>query len=140
MASFMKGSTMSKKTVVVLFGWHPDAVDYSKWPGLTPEKLRAAVEADRDTFQALGYEAELGWIESAATATETAKQLLLAKKPDCVLIGAGVRTVNDYVFLFEQLVNTVHEVVPAAKLCFNTGPTDSVEAVQRWFPAASQTS
>ncbi len=127
---------MSKKTVVLLVGWHPDSVDYSKWPGLTPEKLRAALEADRDKLQQLGYDAELGLITDAGSATDTVKKLLLQKNPACVLIGAGVRTVSEYVFLFEKLVNTVHESAPAAKLCFNTGPTDSVAAVQRWFPTA----
>ena len=127
---------MSKKTAVLLVGWHPDSVDYSKWPGLTPEKLRAALEADRDKLQQLGFDAELGLITDAESATATVKELLLQKRPECVLIGAGVRTVSEYVLLFEKLVNTVHESVPAAKLCFNTGPTDSVAAVQRWFPTA----
>ena len=27
--------------------WDPDVVDYSKWPGLTAEKLRAGLEGDR---------------------------------------------------------------------------------------------
>ena len=110
---------MSKKTVVLLVGWHPDAVDYSKWPGLTPEKLRAALEADRDRLQVLGYDAGLGLIKSAESAVDTVNALLLEKKPECVLIGAGVRTVAEYVFLFEKLVNAVHEGAPTAKFCFN---------------------
>ncbi len=124
---------MSKKIVVLLIGWNPDAVDYSKWPGLTREKLRAALEADRNKLQDLGFDAELGLIDSAESATETVKKLLLEKNPECVLIGAGVRTVSEYIHLFEKLVNTVHEYAPAAKFCFNTGPTDSVAVVQRWF-------
>ncbi len=47
---------MSEKKKVVLVGWNPEVVDYSKWPGLTPEKLRAALEGDRDNLNTLGYE------------------------------------------------------------------------------------
>ncbi|MFT5597518.1 MAG: hypothetical protein ACI823_000591, partial [Chitinophagales bacterium] len=42
------------------------------------------------------------------------------------------RRVDDYVLLFEALVNIMHQHVPKAKICFNTGPLDSVDAVQRW--------
>ena len=48
---------MSKSKRVFLVGWNPDVVDYSKWPGLTPEKLRAALEKDRDTLNSLGHDA-----------------------------------------------------------------------------------
>jgi hypothetical protein len=128
---------MTRRTAVLLVGWSPSAVDYSKWPGLTPEKLKAAFESDRSRLEALGYDSELGLIESAETAIETLKGLLTEKRRDCLLIGAGVRTVPDYLQLFEALVNTFHTYAPNAKLCFNSGPFDSVEAVQRWVPASS---
>jgi hypothetical protein len=50
----------------------------------------------------------------------------------CILIGAGVRTDSEEFLLFEKLINIVHEHAPRAKICFNTGPTDSVDAVQCW--------
>jgi hypothetical protein len=34
--------------------------------------------------------------------------------------------------LFEKLINPVHARAPNAKICFNTTPSDTVEAVQRW--------
>ena len=123
---------MSEKTNVLLVGWNPDVVDYSKWPGLTSEKLRAGLEGDRDKMNALGYEAKLGLIESADTAPTDVIGLLSERDYDCILIGAGVRTVDEYVLLFEALVNTVHQYAPKAKICFNTGPFDSVDAVQSW--------
>lgn len=129
---------MSDKKTVLLVGWNPDVVDYSRWPGLTPEKLRAALEDDRAKLEAVGYDAELGLITSSETAAASLKALLAAKQRDCVLIGAGVRTVPEYLQLFEALVNTFHECAPKAKLCFNSGPFDSVEAVQRWIePSAA---
>jgi len=126
---------MTQKCAVLLVGWNPDVVDYSKWPGLTPEKLRAGLEGDRAKLEALGYDAELGLIDSSKTAAQDLKRLLATKQRDCVLIGAGVRTIPDYLHLFEALVNTFHECAPNARLCFNSGPFDSVEAVQRWVTA-----
>ena len=123
---------MSEKINVLLVGWNPDVVDYSKWPELTPEKLRAGLEGDRDKMNDLGYEAKLGLINTAETASESVIGLLSEKTYDCVLIGAGVRTVDEYILLFETLINTVHQHAPQAKICFNTGPFDSVDAVQRW--------
>ena len=123
---------MSEKTKVLLVGWDPDVVDYSKWPGLTPEKLRAGLEGDRDKLNALGYEAKLGLLNNADTASDRVIDLLSDKTFDCVLIGAGVRTINEYILLFESLINTVHQHAPKAKICFNTGPFDSVDAVKRW--------
>ena len=58
----------------------------------------------------------------------------LGKKPfKCVLIGAGVRAVPSNLLLFETLINVVHEHAPQAKLCFNTLPSDTAAAVQRWL-------
>jgi len=124
---------MSEKKRVVLVGWNPEVVDYSKWPGLTPEKLRAALEGDRDNLNTLGYKAELLYINDADTAYDTISDALSKTVYDCVLIGAGVRTIDEHFFVFEKLVNAVHQSAPSAKICFNTNPSDTAEAVQRWI-------
>lgn len=122
---------MAKK--VVLIGWNPRVVDYSKWPGLTPEKLSAALEADRNRLTDLGYDASLLFIDNADTAYDDVRQALGEASYDCVLIGAGVRTVDEHFIVFERLVNAAHESAPGAKICFNTNPGDTAEAVQRWI-------
>ena len=124
---------MSARKKVVLVGWNPDVVDYSKWPGLTPEKLRTALEGDRDKLNSLGYSAELLYINATDTAYETVSNALADTTYDCVLIGAGVRTVDEHFIVFEQLVNAVHQSAPSAKICFNTNPSDTAEAVKRWI-------
>jgi len=44
-----------------------------------------------------------------------------------------LRLIPRYFLLFEKLLNVVHQHAPASvKICFNTGPSDSAEAVQRW--------
>lgn len=121
---------MAKK--VILLGWHPSVVDYSKWPGLTPEKLEAALRADEQKLNDLGYDAAIGFIYSGDTATEQLEKSLKEISYDVVLIGAGVRKDDDHFLVFEKLVNVVHECAPSARIAFNTGPTDSDDAVQRW--------
>jgi hypothetical protein len=123
---------MGDKMKVVLIGWNPEAVDYSKWPDLTPERLIAALEADKNKLNELGYEASLLFIDNAETAFSVVKNALDQESYDCVLIGAGVRTVPEHFIVFERLVNAVHESAPKAKICFNTNPGDTADAVQRW--------
>ncbi len=122
---------MSKK--VIMIGWHPSVVDYSKWPGFTAEKLQAALEADEKKLNDLGYDASIGFIYSGDTATEQLEATLKKTTFDVVLIGAGVRKDDDHFFTFEKLVNVVHRLAPTARIAFNTGPTDSDKAVQRWL-------
>ena len=124
---------MSDKKRVVLVGWNPEVVDYSKWPGLTPEKLCAALEGDRDNLNTLGYDTELLYINDAETAYDTVSNALSKTVFDCVLIGAGVRTIDEHFFVFEKLVNAVHQSAPTANICFNTNPSDTAEAGQRWI-------
>jgi hypothetical protein len=46
-------------------------------------------------------------------------------------MGAGLRAPT-HLRLFEKLLNLVHGQAPHAKICFNTTPADTAEAVQRW--------
>jgi len=123
---------MNSTKKVALIGWHPDAVDYSKYPHLTPEKLHSMLEGDRNNLNSLGYEAELLYIESAETAFNTVSSALQKTSYDVVLIGAGVRKDDDSFIVFENLVNAVHQFSPSAKICFNTNPSDTAAAVKRW--------
>ena len=54
-----------------MVGWHPSVVDYSKWPGLTPEKLETALRADERKLNDLGYDVTLGFIYSGDSAHRT---------------------------------------------------------------------
>ena len=123
---------MTAKKTVLLIGLSPDVVDYAKWPSLTPEKLEAGLRADENSLIELGYDARICFVDHGETAEATVSQALTEIPFDCILIGAGVRTDPAEFSLFENLVNIAHEKAPAARICFNTGPTDSVEAVQRW--------
>ena len=123
---------MTDRKKVLLIGWDPDAVDYSKWPELNPEKLRSALETDRSNLNSQGYEASWCYVVDAESATDTVTQALTNTTYDCILIGAGVRLDPEAFIVFERLVNAIHSAAPSAKICFNTNPSDTAEAVKRW--------
>ena len=127
--------TMATKTCVLLVGLEPDIVDYSKSPvpGLTAAKVRAAVEADSAKLETLGYSVKSLYVDDGKTAEAVLTDALTTSRYDCIMIGAGLRVVSPYFLLFEKLINVIHQHAPAStRICFNTSPTDSVEAVQRW--------
>lgn len=117
---------------VLLIGLDPAVVNYERWPGLTAEKLEAGLRRDEAALNDSGYNARICFIDHGETAEEAVKARLAETEFACVLVGAGVRTDAEEFLLFEKLINVVHEHAPGARLCFNTGPTDSVDAVKRW--------
>ena len=120
---------------VLLVGLDPDIVDYTKSPvpGLTAAKVRAAVEADSTKLGALGYSVKSLYVDDGKTAEAVLTDALTTSTYDCIMIGAGLRVVPPYFMLFEKLINVVHRHAPAStKLCFNTNPADTAEAVKRW--------
>ena len=120
------------KTQVLVIGLEPTLVDFSTMPDMTAGKVRAGLEADQAKLAALGYEAELCLTDLGETAVDVVARKLSERPFDCVVIGAGIRTLPAYVLLFEQLINVVHRAAPDARICFNTRPSDTAEAVQRW--------
>lgn len=126
------------RTRVVLIGLEPTLINFSEpayaaFPGLNAVKVQAGLDADIAKLNELGYAAELCLVDFGETAEAVLRRLFEAKAFDCVLIGAGVRMVAQNTPLFEKLINIVHECARDAKLCFNTNPSDSAQAVQRWF-------
>ena len=131
---------MSKPTVL-LIGLQPTLINfsdpaYAAFPGMTAEKVQAGLDKDVAALNGFGYTAELCLVDFGATAQPVLRERLKSQSYDCVLIGAGVRLIAKNTPLFEKLINVVHEQAGKAKLCFNTGPTDSADAVRRWIPNA----
>ena len=126
---------MVAKARVLLVGLDPDIVDYSKSPvpGLTAAKVRAAVEGDRGKLETLGYSVTSLYVDDGKTAEAALAAEISTGGYDCIMIGAGLRIVPPYFLLSEKLVNVVHRHAPAStKVCFNTNPSDTAEAVLRW--------
>ena len=118
---------------VLVIGFEPTLLDYTTIPDLDAAKVMAGLKADETRLRNLGYEVELCLHDLGETAETVVRDRLRQKQFDCIVIGAGVRTIPKYFILFEKLINIVHEHAPRAKLCFNTKPSDTAEAVQRWI-------
>jgi hypothetical protein len=128
---------MTAKKSVLLVGLRPELINfadpaYAAFPGLDAAKIMAALTADEHSLNAMGYDAKLCLTDFGETAEAVIREKLSEKKYDCILIGAGVRTISPNFLLFEKLINIVHEHAPAARICFNTKPNDTAEAVKRW--------
>lgn len=127
----LRYSTTAKISVLSI-GVDPLLVDLSGFPGLTPEKITTGVASEIGKLNDVGYEAKAIFIDLGQTAEQVVRGELTAKTYDCIVIGAGLRAPPAHFLLFERILNLVHAQAPQAKLCFNTLPTDTMQAVQRW--------
>jgi len=100
-------------------------------PGFTPEMVRAFIDSELDRLRALGYDVVSCLVDLGQTADAVLERALASRPFDCVMIGAGLNS-PERLLLFERLLNIVHRDAPGAKICFNTSPKDSAEAVRRW--------
>jgi hypothetical protein len=121
---------MSKS--VLALGLDPVFADLSEFPELTSDLIRAFIDAQLERLRGLGYAVESCLVDAGETAEAVAAQHLQSGSFDCVMIGAGLRSPSQ-LLLFEKLINLVHERAPGAKICFNSSPADTAEAVMRWI-------
>lgn len=129
---------MTQKKSVLIVGLRPELIDFSNpayaaFPGLDAVKVQSALDHDEAHLNSLGYDAKLCLTDFGTTASAVVRDMLEEKNWDCVLVGAGVRTIEPNFILFEQLLNVIHEHAPKARICFNTRPDDTAAAVQRWI-------
>ena len=126
---------MTDKKCVLVVGLDPDIIDFSQPgypPGMTADKVWAGIKSSEVELTGLGYDVKTCVTDFGETAESVVRTELGLKPWDCVMIGAGVRTVPSNFLLFEKLVNIVHEHAPQAKMCFNQLPADIGESVKRW--------
>lgn len=116
---------------VLALGLDPAFVDPKVMGGLSPAVVRAFIDSRLERIRALGYELESCLVDLGDTAEAVLTEQLRKRTFDCVLIGAGLHA-PEQLLLFERLLNVVHALAPRAKICFNTSPEDSAEAVRRW--------
>jgi len=134
-----KSKTMTSKKSVLSVGLQPQLINfadpaYAAFPGMTAAKVQGGLDKDIAALNAMGYDAKLCLTDFGETAEAVIRTALQQKGYDCVVIGAGLRTIDKNFLLFEKVLNVVHEHAPQARICFNTGPFDTAEAVKRWIP------
>jgi hypothetical protein len=130
---------MTENKAVLVIGLEPTLIDFSHPDyastglGLDATKVLAGLKSSEDKLTRLGYDVQMCLTDFWETAEAVLRSQLKQKRFDCVLIGAGIRTIPSNFLLFEKLVNVVHEHAPHARMCFNTKPSDTAEAVRRWL-------
>lgn len=117
---------------VLMLGLEPSLVDFHHFPGLDAGKVIEGLRAESEKLSALGYQVQTRLVDLGETAEAVVSRALTESEFDCVMIGAGIRTAPTHFLLFERLINVVHRHAPSARICFNTKPGDSADAVQRW--------
>lgn len=87
-----------------------------------------------DKLRAIGVDARI-YLFDPADRSSTAEMVaaLQAEHFDVVEIGAGVRTIPQFLLYFEYLVNLLRTTTPKTAICFNTKPDDTAEAIIRWL-------
>ena len=125
-------NTAKKK--VLLLGIDPKFIDVNltATTGWDANRVKAVAQEANNKLTELGYEVQNCFVDIGETAESVVSDRLLREKFDCIMIGAGVRILPQHTALFEELMNTPSETPPSLKVCFNTSPSDTVEAVLRW--------
>src|SRR6266404_8751251 len=128
---------MEQNKSVLIVGIDPVLIDFSSpdfvQQNLSAERSLSALLADSERLRGLGYEVDPCMTDFGETAERVVGDKLRTKSYDCVLIGAGIRVIPSSFLLFEKVINAVHANAPQAKICFNTKPSDTAEAVMRWI-------
>lgn len=124
---------MTKKKVLNI-GIDPKLIDSSMFTttGWDADRVRAAAQDAHKRLMDLGYEVQVCLVDLGETAESVVSNTLSREKFDCIMIGAGVRALPQHTLLFEKIINAIHRKAPSSKICFNTNPGDTVEAVLRW--------
>ncbi len=126
---------MKEERIVLVIGLDPTLIDFSQpgyAPGMDATKVLTGLKSSEEELTRLGYSVQMCLTDFGETAEAVVQRQLGQKQFDCILIGAGVRTNPNNFMLFEKLINVVHKHAPQAKICFNTLPSDTAAAVQRW--------
>ncbi|MCW2756941.1 MAG: hypothetical protein JWO46_687 [Nocardioidaceae bacterium] len=111
-------------------------VDPYRVPGpWDPAPVAEALALGRQTFVDRGISAEecLFGLDGSDDIPATVTAALRSHPWECVVVGGGVRKPEELLELFEQVVNLVRVHAPAAAIAFNTNPTDTADAAQRWL-------
>lgn len=124
---------MTKK--VLMIGIDPKLIDPSLFTntGWDAKRVQTAAQDANKRLMELGYEVQGCLVDLGETAESVVSDTLSRENYDCILIGAGARTIPQHTLVFEKIMNTIHQKAPpSSKICFNTNPADTVEAVLRW--------
>lgn len=100
-----------------------------------PAPVADAIEVGIARFaeHGVGVQACLVGLDGSDDIVATVTDALCARSWECVVIGGGIRTAEDQVQLFEQVINLVRRHAADAAIAFNSTPSDTFDAAARWI-------
>ena len=131
----MVESTLGADTRVISIGLHPRVLDYSTMPdGVDEASLTARIERGNAALLQAGFDVVLCQVETAPDAAEAQiRTQLRGAQFGLAMVGGGIRMIPEHTELFERIVNVLHEASPGIRLCFNTAPDNTIDALRRWI-------
>ncbi|MEU9862008.1 hypothetical protein AB0D99_14100 [Streptomyces sp. NPDC047971] len=121
-------------TKTLSIGLHPRSIDYSALPGVDEATLTARIAAGNAALREAGFDVVTCLVDPSPDGAEAAvRELIKDETFGLAMIGGGVRMIPEHTLLFERLVNVLTEAVPGIRLCFNTSPETTVDALRRWI-------
>lgn len=109
-------------------------LDPAKLEGWDPEPVQAALARGRARAEQLGVDADWCLVDLNEGPEAAITAALRGGDYGCVVIGAGIRTYEPLLELFERAVNLVRQHAPGAAIAFNSKPDDCADAALRWLP------
>jgi hypothetical protein len=92
------------------------------------------IERGNTALREAGFDVVLCQVD---TAPDAAEEQVRAHVQDSqfglAMIGGGIRMIPENTELFERIVNVLLELSPGIRLCFNTAPDNTVDALRRWI-------
>jgi hypothetical protein len=122
-------------TRVLSIGINPQALDYSTLPdGVNEAWLSDRIERGNAALREAGFDFVPCLIDASPDAAE--RQITACLRDTrfgLAMIGGGIRLMPEHTEVFERIVNVLHEVSPGIRLCFNTAPDNTADALRRWI-------
>jgi hypothetical protein len=106
-------------------------LDPCKIPGFDPAPVEIAIAMGHQRFVEAGIEVDTCLVAIEAAARAIIANALQAKPYGVVVVGGGIRKPDEFVELFEDVIDLIRRYAPQAAIAFNTNPVTSLDAAIR---------
>ena len=118
----------------LIIGLDPDVIDYSAPyvpKGMSAEILRAELAKAQKQFTDRGDYLDICNVKLDGSAEGSVTAQLAHSTYDCILIGGGVRKLDENIGMLERIIHSIRRNAFNTPIGFVPKPEDSVEAVAR---------
>lgn len=116
---------------ILSIGLSPASIDYERYPQLDEASFTARIAKGEEELRASGLDFDPCYVSADPDEAEAQLRTHAGGGYKLAMIGAGLRMAPEQTLLFERLVNTLIELFPGIRMCFNTSPESTGEAMRR---------